>query len=193
MAATPTPWTSEFSMTLMPCQALRYSSKRATARKQVLTVHLKDVVTSTIQSTILVLYSLLILCLARGDTLTLSPATKFLCISVNRVRSKSSPLSGVECSVLTKLQDRLAGSIEPPLIFVTLILYRSVLFDVLTPLRLEAWPEIIPSAGMLLTLYALLSLHSSAAMFSVPQVARRCSEVLRDYEVLYVLGSYKVS
>ena len=47
----------------------------------------------------------------------------------------------------------------------------------------------IPSAGMLFTLYALLSLHSSAAMFSVPVVARRCSDVLRDYEVLYVLGS----
>ena len=88
--------------------------------------------------------------------------------------------------MLTKLLHRyFEGSIEPPLIFVTLILYRSDVYYVCNPLLFEAWPEIMPSAGMLFTWEALLSTHSSAAMFSVAWVwsLNLYSDVLRDYDV----------
>lgn len=58
---TPIRCTSEFSSTFVPCIDLMKLSKIATAKKYVLIVHLNDVVTSTIQSTIFVLYSLLML------------------------------------------------------------------------------------------------------------------------------------
>lgn len=116
-------------------------------------VHLNEVVTSTIQSTILVRYSLLTLCVARGDTGAFSsPPTKFLWISDHRVSSKSSPLSGVLCWVEIKLLSRcFYASTEPALrarvTFLTLMTCSLAVwlsfFCLLTPSpeRLEMCPE----------------------------------------------------
>lgn len=59
IAVTPMQWTSLFWSTLPECLSLvKYLSKICTARKYVRIEHLNEVHTSTIQSVILVLYSL---------------------------------------------------------------------------------------------------------------------------------------
>ena len=168
MVATPTACTSEFSITFWPCYARKYPSKSATARKYVLAVHLKEVVTSTIQSTIFVLYSLLILCFERGDGFTASHTRRFRWISWYSFKSKSSYFSGVVRSVLFLLWDLFPASIDAPRILLTLIGYLSWWFWLFKPLRWEAVPDIDYSGWMFFMNMAFDSRHSSRATFSVP-------------------------